>query len=73
MMIDFLDIVDFDPPSYKLKQNENGNWEARRTSNSWCVEFTNLYRNIRDNYELILTHPKNPRFDEDVDYIIFRK
>ncbi|BEN31415.1 hypothetical protein SMKC034_26310 [Serratia marcescens] len=69
-MIEFLD---FDSPSYKLKQNENGNWEAIRTSNSWCVEFTNLYRNIRDNYELILTHPKNPRSDEDVDYIIFRK
>lgn len=69
-MIEFLD---FESPYYKLKQDKNGIWEAKRTSSRSCVEFTKLYHNIRDNYGIIMTHPSNPRFDGDVDLIIFRK
>lgn len=65
-------LIDIESKKYRIVKDDNGNYNATRNSDSWCLEFTCLYRDIRDNFELIISHPKNPAFDEDVDYFIFR-
>ncbi|OHY63621.1 hypothetical protein BB775_12330 [Enterobacter roggenkampii] len=57
---------------YSMKRNSNGNIELTRKSCQWNVEFTNIFRNIRREYTMIITHPQSFLHDEEVDFIMFR-
>lgn len=64
--------LDDNSECYRVKRNSNGNIELTRKSHSWDVEFTNLFRNIRSEHTVIITHPQSVIHDEDVDYLMFR-
>lgn len=58
---------------YRMNKTQNGNIEINRTSDTWDVAFTNFFRNVRREHSIILTHPRHPVRDEDVDYFMYRE